>query len=127
MEATLQRELIEHYTRAYNDFDVDGMIKHLNENIRFESFSNGKVELRIEGIEAFKKQAESAKAYFSERKQTIRSWAFTDQKVRIEIDYRATLAIDFSNALKSGDLFQLKGESIFYFENNQITHIIDKS
>ena len=50
-----QKNIVENYIKAYNDFDVDGMTKHLSNAIVFENISNGKVGLRTEGLVAFKK------------------------------------------------------------------------
>lgn len=122
-----QKLIIEKYIDAYNAFDIKGMTKNLNENIVFENISNGKVDVRTEGINDFTKQAESAKQYFKERNQTIDFWNFDEQKVTIEIDYKATLAIDLPNGLKVGDTLELKGKSEFDFEDLIIIKITDKS
>ncbi len=122
-----QKEIVEHYVNSYNDFDISGMTKNLTENIVFKNISNGNVELKTEGLNEFKKQAELAKQYFTQRKQTIESWEFNDSKVIIEIDYKAILAIDLPNGLKTGDTLKLKGKSEFEFENGKIKSIADKS
>lgn len=123
----LQKQIIKNYVKSYNDFDIDGMTKNLTDNVVFENISNGKVDLRTEGIKEFTKQAESAKQYFKKRKQTIESWEFNDSKVIIKINYKAILAIDLPNGLKTGDTLELKGESEFEFENKKIKSITDKS
>ena len=122
-----QKEIIENYVNSYNNFDINGMTNNLTNNVVFENISNGKVDLRTEGLDAFKKQAESAKQYFKERKQTIKSWEFSESKVTIEIAYKAILAIDLPNGLKEGDTLELKGISNFEFENGKIKNITDKS
>lgn len=122
-----QKQVIENYIKSYNDFDVNGMIKDLSKNIVFENISNGNIDLRTEGINEFKKQAESAKQYFKQRKQTIESWEFKGSKVIIKINYKAVLAINLPNGLKTGDTLELKGESEFEFENKKIKNITDKS
>ena len=121
------KQVIEHYIKSYNDFDINGMTKDLTDNVVFENISNGNVDLRTEGIKEFSKQAELAKQYFKTRKQTIESWEFKDSKVIIKIDYKAVLAIDLPNGLKTGDTLELKGESEFEFENQKIKSITDKS
>ncbi|WP_299124401.1 nuclear transport factor 2 family protein [uncultured Winogradskyella sp.] len=122
-----QKKIIESYVDSYNNFDINGMVKNLNDNIVFENISNSNVDLRTEGINEFKKQAKSAKQYFKQRKQTITSWNFNNSKVSISIDYKAVLAIDLPNGMKSGDTLELKGESEFEFENGKIKSISDKS
>jgi hypothetical protein len=122
-----QKLIIENYVNSYNGFDIDGMAKHMKVNVVFKNISNEKVDLRTEGITEFKKQAESAKQYFKQREQTIESWSFNDQKVTIDIGYKAILAIDLPNGLKAGDTLELKGKSEFEFENGKIKSITDKS
>ena len=122
-----QKKIIESYIDSYNNFDINGMVKNLDENIVFENISNGNVDLRTEGINEFKKQAKSAEPYFKQRKQTITSWKFNNSKVSINIGYKAILAIDLPNGMKSGDTLELKGKSEFEFENGKIKSISDKS
>ena len=122
-----QKEIIENYVNSYNSFDINGMTKNLDEKVVFENISNEKVDLRTEGINDFKKQAESAKQYFEEREQTIESWNFNDYKVSINIDYRAVIAVDLPNGLKKGDTLKLKGQSEFEFKEGKIIRITDKS
>ena len=122
-----QKQMIESYINAYNDFDLDGMLKDLHHEIVFENITQGKVDLKTEGIDAFKKQAESAKQYFKKRKQLIETWKFTDKIVTVAIDYKGVLAVDLLNGMKSGDTIQLKGKSEFVFKNNKIIGIQDKS
>ena len=121
------KEMIEGYINAYNDFDLSGMTENLDSNVVFENISNEKVDLRTEGIEEFKKQAESAKNYFRQRKQTIESWNFNDLIVSVNIDYKAILAVDLPNGLKAGDTLEMKGLSEFEFKNGRIKRISDKS
>ena len=122
-----QKQIIENYVKSYNNFDVEGMIHDLADDMIFENFSNGISELIIEGKEAFKYQAERARQYFKDRNQAIESWEFKEEIVTIEIDYKATLAIDLPDSLKAGDTLELKGISIFTFENGKIKSIVDKS
>ena len=122
-----QQALIEAYIQAYNQFDVEGMTQNLHDQVVFQNVSQGEVDMNLEGKEAFQTQAEAAKAYFSERKQTITSWDFQDNQVTIDIDYVAILAMDFPNGMKAGDTLQMKGQSAFVFEGEKIIRITDKS
>lgn len=123
-----QREtIIRHYIEAYNNYDVEGMIRHMSAGIKFENISNGQVNMTIEGIEEFKKQAEQAKAFFSGRKQTIQSFDHDDNSTTIEIDYSAILAMDFPNGMKKGDALTLAGSSVFTFDENKIIALKDIS
>ena len=122
-----QQSIIEQYVNAYNNFDIDGMTRDLDENIAFENISNGQVDLRTDGIEAFRQQAASAKQYFQEREQRISSWEFENGSITVEIDYRAVLALDLPNGLKAGDALELRGRSTFKFEGDKIIHLVDIS
>ena len=122
-----QKNIIENYVNSYNEFDINGMIINLDKDVVFENISNGKMDLKTVGIKKFKEQAELAKQYFKERKQTIESWDFQGQKVIIDIDYKAILAIDLPNGMKSGDTLELKGQSEFLFKDYKIIEIKDKS
>ncbi len=83
--------------------------------------------MRTEGIGEFRKQAELAKQYFTQRKQLVESWEYIDTKVIIGIHYEAILAMDFPNGMKTGDTLKLKGKSEFDFEDGKIKSITDKS
>jgi hypothetical protein len=122
-----RKEIILEYIRSYNTFDIDGMMKHLDEDIIFENYSKGMLTHKTEGILAFQEQAVSAKAYFVSREQTIREWNFTEDGVQIDIDYKAELAVDLPNGLKRGEVLQMEGTSSFIFNNNQIRHVRDES
>lgn len=118
---------IENYIGSYNRLDVRGMCRHLNDGIVFENISGEKVEMSIKGIEHFKKQAESAVAYFSERDQKIEKMGCNGNTVTVEIDYTAIPAIDFPSGIKKGEVMKLKGVSEFTFENDEIILIRDIS
>ncbi|WP_114939959.1 nuclear transport factor 2 family protein [Mucilaginibacter endophyticus] len=123
-----QRELIiSNYVKAYNNFDVEGMLKDLAPTVKFENVSNGDVNMELDGIEAFRNQAEQAVRLFERREQIIRSFKHTGNKTEIEIDYNAIIAIDLPNGLKKGDELNLKGHSIFTFEGDKIVGIMDIS
>lgn len=123
-----QRELIiSNYVKAYNNFDVEGMIKNLAPSVKFQNISNGDVNMELDGIEAFRSQAEQATKLFERREQIIRSFKHTGNKTEIAIDYNAILAIDLHNGLKKGDTLNLKGHSIFTFDGDKIVGIMDIS
>jgi len=122
-----QKQIIIDYIRAYNAFDISGMIKNLHPGITFENITNGEVDLVTNGLDEFKTQAAKAIEIFSQRKQMIESWIFEEEKVIIGIDYEGILAIDLPGIADKGDSLALKGESEFYFEENKIIAIKDKS
>lgn len=122
-----KKKIIERYIKSYNEFDVEGMVEGLAENIVFENIANESVTLRTEGIEEFVKQAKMSTKYFKSRQQTVETWRFNDSNVIVEIAYKAILAIDLPNGLKKGDSLELKGISEFEFENQKIVRITDRS
>jgi len=122
-----REQMIQAYVEAYNRFDVEGMLVHLDENIQFENISNGEVTLSLIGKEAIRQQAEQSKGYFSERCQTITSFKHENNLCEIEVDYEAVLDIDLPMGLKKGDRIQLDGRSVFQFENDKIIALTDIS
>jgi hypothetical protein len=123
-----QREaLITTYLEYYNRFDIEGMLSPLSADMTFENVSNGQSTLTLQGIEAFRDQAQKAAGVFSERSQKILSFQHTEQKTEVEIAYDAILAVDLSENMKRGDRLQLKGRSIYQFTADKISVITDIS
>ncbi|WP_353137873.1 nuclear transport factor 2 family protein [Pseudopedobacter sp.] len=125
MEHQKDKKIIENYVESYNNFDVKGMIKDLDENVVFENITNGKVDLRLNGKDMFEQQAEAAKQYFRTRNQKIESWRFDEFSTIIDIHYSAVVATDLPNGLKSGDTLELRGKSEFAIEAGKIKSIRD--
>lgn len=121
------QKVIENYILAYNQFDIEGMIMDLHEDVVFENISEGILTLRTEGIDEFHTQAEKAMNCFSQREQIIRNWDIQVDKVVIDIDYKATLATDLPNGMKQGDILQISGQSEFVFEEDKIIRIVDRA
>jgi hypothetical protein len=122
-----RENIIYNYIAGYNEFDINKMTSDLDEAIVFEHLSSGEVTMLLVGLEAFKKQAEQAKSYFSVRTQTIKSYKHQADETEIEIDYDAVLAMDFPNGLKKGNELKLQGRSIFKFSNDKIIKLTDIS
>jgi len=124
----IQKIIIQNYIEAYNSFDIEKMLENFDSAVIFENISGGVSNMRLEGIEALKEQANQAKNYFETRKQTIIAWNIIDNTVEIELLYEATLAMDFPNGFKKGDKLNLSGKSIFKFtEENKILSLTDIS
>lgn len=122
-----QKDIIENYISSYNNFDIKGMVRDLDEDIIFENISDDEVTFITEGIKKFKQQAESAKRSFRERKQTIESWHFDEDIVSVKIDYKGVLAADLPNGGKAGVTLELKGTSVFEIKDGKVMRITDKS
>ena len=127
MDAAKQKQLVQDYIEAYNRFDVDGMLRHLHENVVFRNISNGEVNLTLTGKEAFLQQAQQALQYFTQREQRVTDWQVADSRVEVLLDYTAVAAMDFPNGLKAGDTLQLQGKSVFQFADGLIISIDDIS
>ena len=127
MEYDSYQKIIANYIDAYNNFDIDRMLSDMHEEIRFENISNGEINLTINGITEFRNQAEKTRTLFKERKQKITDIKFDADRVEVKIDYQGTLAVDFSDELKAGDIIELKGSSIFRFNDNKIAELKDIS
>ncbi len=102
-----QKTIIESYIKAYNSFDIKGMIEYVDEEIVFKNISNGNTDLEIKGLKNFKDQTETTKQYFTKGKQTIKSWKFENNRAIINIDYSAVLAVNLPNGMKKGDILNL--------------------
>lgn len=121
-----KEEIIKNYIEAYNRFDVDGMIEDFDEAVVFENVQNGQVTLTLTGLEQFIKQAELAKSYFTERRQSMAQINHYGNRSKVDIDYTATAAADFTNGVKKGDKLTFKGKSIFEFsEAGKIIKLTD--
>ncbi|MBC6606107.1 nuclear transport factor 2 family protein [Hymenobacter sp. BT188] len=127
MNVATHKQLVQAYIEAYNRFDVDGMVRHLHEDVVFRNIANGEVNLTTTGKESFRQQAEQAKQYFSQREQRVTDWQVEDNRVEVLVDYTAVAAMEFPNGLKPGDTLQLKGKSIFRFADGRIISIDDIS
>lgn len=119
--------IITNYIAGYNSFDINRMLADVGNDVVFENISQGKSTMRLEGLEAFRQQAEQAKALFTEREQCITGFDHQDDATEIGISYKATLAIDLPNGMKKGDVLELKGKSVFRFADHKITAITDIS
>lgn len=120
-----QEKIIKAYVHAYNHFDVEGMTKDLDENLRFVNMADGVMNMCLNNLAEFKTQAAQALALFSKRTQTITGWAFNDDVVEVAIDYHAVLATDLPNGLKEGDELNLQGKSVFKFSGDKVIEITD--
>lgn len=120
-------QIIQNYVNTYNNFDVEGMIKNLHEDVIFKNIANGEVNLTTTGKSEFESQAKQAKQFFKTRQQTITKSTFNDESIEIDIDYQGVIAVDLPNGLKENDKIALQGKSIFKFIDDKIIEITDIS
>ncbi len=122
-----QEYLVQEYINGYNAFDIKMMLSVLHNDVVFENVINDEVTLSLEGLDAFREQAEKATKLFVKRNQSIREIQHTGDTIVIEVEYSAILAVDLSEDIKAGDQMNIKGKSTFSFKENKIIKIIDIS
>ena len=127
MEPHNKEEIIKNYISAYNSFNLDAMCIHLHPEIEFINIDKGEPNLTLNGIDAFKAQAEKAAAIFKTRHQEITAIIYGDNHVEVDIHYTGVVAIELPNGLKDGDQIELKGKSVFQFHDGLITKLVDMS
>jgi len=122
-----REKIIQNYIDGYNQFNIEKMITDFDRCIYFENIQAGEVNMTINGLAAFKEQAEKAKSYFSSRHQRIISFKHSDNDTEVEIGYTAVLEMDFPDGLKKGQKIIFKGKSIFTFLKSKIIRLTDIS
>lgn len=127
MNSNRCKEIIENYVAAYNNFDSDGMLRDLDDDILFENIYHGQVNLKIRGISDFKTQAETAKKLFKQRQQKIIDIKFEDNTAEVRIDFTGILSDDPANGGQGGTAISMTGNSEFVFEEGKVTGITDRS
>lgn len=124
---TSREQIIESYIQGYNQFDVDKMVADFDEHIVFENVQDGTTNMKLNGMEEFRAQAEAATEYFSSRTQSIKSIKHSDDITEVELDHQATVAANLPNGLKKGQELSLAGKSVFEFRDNKIIRLTDIS
>ena len=127
MESRVKKDLIDRFVRAYNSFDVDGMLALMHPECSFQNISGGQVTASAAGIRQFRELAETAKSLFSTRSQTITAYKLEQTSVTADIDYQGVLRVDLPDGPKAGHTLKLKGKSIFRFRDGLIYELIDQS
>lgn len=127
MDITTKERLINQYLNAYNDFDIQGMLDLLTQDVLFKNFSGDEQTFATKGKDEFKVLAEQGAQYFTQRQQIITDIEHFDDKSIIELDYYAIVGTDLPNGLKAGEELKLKGRSIFKFGEDKISSITDVS
>jgi hypothetical protein len=127
MEPLAREKLIRSYLDGYNQMNIEGMMEPLDEHVVFEYYSSGQKTHSLQGKEPFLKQAREALAYFSSRKQTIKSILHLEEETEVEISYSAIAAMDFPKGILKGQEISLQGKSVFRFAAEKISSITDYS
>lgn len=122
-----KEQLINRYVVAYNSFDIDGMLKLLSSDIRFENYSGGQLTDTTNGKDEFRELADKSKSLFSEREQRITKLTINQDSAIADIAYRGTLAVDIPDGPSAGTVLDLQGQSEFSFTAGKISKIVDRS
>lgn len=120
------KRIIDEYIKAYNEFDVEGMLRNVHEDVELKNTTNGEVNVQLKGINILKKQAEQAVGLFEKREITIIEQEINDDHVENKIKFKGVIGMDFpDDGPKKGELVKLEGKSIFQFEKGKIILIED--
>ncbi|AXG68060.1 hypothetical protein KORDIASMS9_00249 [Kordia sp. SMS9] len=124
-----QLAIIHAYIDAYNNYDISGMIQNMQSDIIFENYDAEELTLSTKGIEEFETQAKKAATLFSMRNQQIKGILKNEAEntIEVSITYQGIFAVNMTETLKKGTKITLEGKSIFYFSDEKINKIVDKS
>lgn len=122
---TQNKKVVESYLIDYNRKDIDAMLRHFADDVKFESVSNTSGVVRTNNKKELRELASMSVEYFSERRQTVLGWVINDDQVAIEIDYWCKAAKDIPNGKKAGEEMTLRGASFFTMKDGLITRLID--
>lgn len=121
------KTIIKNYIKAYNSFDIKGMLSDLDSTIEFENQVDGRITLKITGIREFEEQAIRAKNYFMRRQMKVTGWHFENNVITVDVIFEGILAVDSLDDPKMGEILKIKGISEFTFFGEKIIQIVEKS
>jgi len=119
--------IIKDYIKAYNEFDVDRMLKNVHKDVEFKNIANNEINVHIQGKTILKTQAEDSVKLLKKREMKITDQTIKGDVVENDIAFKAVLNVDIPDGPKTGELIKFKGKSIFKFKNGKIISIEDIS
>ncbi len=125
MKEKRMKQIIDEYIRAYNEFNVDGMLRNVHKDVELKNTTNGEVNVQFKGIDILKQQAEQSVDLFKKREMMIIEQVINGNTVENKISFKGVTAIDFPDGPKEGELVKLEGKSIFQFKKGKIVLIED--
>lgn len=125
MKEKIMKKIVDEYFKAYNEFNLEGMMKNIHRDVVFKNYAGGEVNLELKGKSAFRTQIQQAFALFKNREMKIVGQKFGEDMVENKIDFKGVLAMDISDELKKYDLVKLQSKSIFKFKGGKIVSIED--
>lgn len=126
MKEKRMKQIIDEYIKAYNEFNVDEMLRNVHEDVELKNTTNGEVNVQLKGINVLKNQSEQSLNLFKKREMKIIEQVIKGDTVENKISFKGVIGVDFPEAgAKSGELVKLEGKSIFQFEKGKIISIED--
>jgi hypothetical protein len=119
--------IIDQYIKAYNEFDIENMLKNVHRDVEFKNIANNEINVHIYGKEILKTQAEDSTKLLKKREMKITKQFINGDTVENDITFKAVLNVDIPDGPNSGELVKLKGRSIFKFKSGKIISIEDIS
>ncbi|MFN7056251.1 nuclear transport factor 2 family protein [Hyphomonas sp.] len=120
-------EIIRNYISAYNERDIDAMLRHVTDDVVFENISNTGHSMRLEGKPMMRQVAEVSGNAFSYRRQRLISLVTGSGKAAAEIEFEGRAAVDLPNGVKAGETVKVRGASFFEFRGALLSRIADYS
>lgn len=121
------RALIDRYLDAYNRLDVEGMLATLHPQVSFENITAGVITVRTQGIEEFRRLAQSTLPLFARRRQTVTSYVEQHGVAQVGIAFEGVFALDLPNGARAGQAIALGGRSEFRVHDGLLIHVADIS
>ena len=121
------RAMIERYIKAYNAFDVEGMLQVMAPEVVFENVSGGERTVRTEGVDALRELALQSAPLFKSRKQTILGYREESDRAFVDIAFEGVFAVDLPGGIRAGQTLSLQGQSEFHVDRGRITYLADRS
>jgi hypothetical protein len=119
------KDIVLQFIDAYNNFDIERMLSFVHPDIKFTNISGGDVNTRINGKTEFEKLARKSLTLFKEREQKVLSFIENNNKINMNIEYSAGLAIDLPNGLKAGEKLYMTGKSEYIIKDGLIVSLND--
>ncbi len=118
-----ERELIEMYIKGYNSFNIKKILMPLHSKIVFESYKDGKLQMKLEGQKQFKKRTIQGFDFYSKRTQELLSIETDGDMANVLINYSWTLKVDLGDK-KAGQTINQTGKAEYHFKDDRINKIV---
>ena len=120
-------DIIRTYISAYNERDIDAMLRHVTDDVVFENISNSGQSMRLDGKEMMRQVAEVSGNAFSYRRQRLINLVSGAGKAAAEIEFEGRAAVDLPNGVRAGETVKVRGASFFEFRGPLLCRIADYS